>query len=79
MNQMVGAIQYKRLRAPRSDRQALIEPTLAEAVSLLEHNVAQRHAQDRDIRGRSLHDLQCEVRSRMIDAAIETLQAREQK
>jgi hypothetical protein len=70
MNQWVDAIQYRRLRAPRRDGQALVEPPLPEAASLLQRNVAQRLSQDCDIHGRRLHELQADARSRLLRAAI---------
>ena len=70
MNQWVDAIQYRRLRAPRRDGQALVEPPLSEAASLLQRNVAQRLSQDCDIHGRRLHELQADARSRLLRAAI---------
>jgi hypothetical protein len=70
MNQMADAIQYRRLRAPRRDGQALVEPSLSEATSLLQRNVAQRLGQDCDIHGRGLRELQADARSRLLRAAI---------
>ncbi len=70
MNQMADAIQYKPLRAPRGDGQALLEPSMPEAATLLAQNVARRLEQDCEIQGRWLRELQSEARSRMLNSAI---------
>jgi hypothetical protein len=78
MKQMADVIQYKRLRAPRQDGQALIEPRLPEAASLLSLNVTQRLARNCTISGRSLHQLQLAARQRLLASAIDyTLQYRD--
>ena len=71
MNQMADAIQYKRLRAPRGDGQALLEPSMPEAANLLARNVTRRLEQDCEIHGRWLRDLQIDARLRMLASAIE--------
>ncbi len=69
MKQMVDAIEHKRLRAPAGDGQALLDPPLSEAASLLSQNVSLRLERDCEIQGRWLRELQTEARSGMLSGS----------
>lgn len=62
-------IEYRPLRAPREDGQALIDPPLASAGELLAANAARRAARDYDLQGRPLAEVAREGRLELLRRA----------
>ncbi len=63
-------MEYRRLRAPRTDRGVLVEPAWDQFPQLLERNRALRSRYDYDFQGCRFHELVPQARSELIDAAI---------
>ncbi|NLX99253.1 MAG: hypothetical protein GXY83_24210 [Rhodopirellula sp.] len=62
-------VEYRRLRAPREDGAALVDPPFAEVSDLVEHNRRKRQKHEYDFQGRSLTDLAAAAREELLAAA----------
>ena len=71
MSDSVTLIQPRRLRAPREDGSALIDPPFGDAIAWLHASVESRSAQNTDLGGRALADLAADARALMLDAAVQ--------
>lgn len=69
---MAHAIQYRRLRAPRQQGEALIDPPLAEAAELVRENIATSRARYDEVhlQGESLERLRTLAREELFAAAV---------
>lgn len=71
MSDSVTLIQPRRLRAPREDGSALIDPPFGDAIAWLHASVESRSARNTDLGGRALADLAAAARAQMLDAAVQ--------
>lgn len=67
---MGGGLTYRRLRAPRNDGEALIEPSPADVPRLLEANLALAHNRRLEILGHNAAPLVRQARQELGDAAL---------
>ncbi len=70
MSESVSLIQPRRLRAPREDGHALIDPAPIDGIAWIARNIQTRRLQQADLGGHALADLAAEARTRMLAAAI---------
>jgi hypothetical protein len=75
MNEIVSTIAYRRLRAPRADGEALLEPAIADEVAFLQQNIALREQNDCDLRGLPLGGLRTLARQELLSRAKQYTQA----
>lgn len=71
MSVMTGSLAYRRMRAPREDGAALIEPSLESAGELIRHNAALAASHNVDLQGRSLREVAMDVRRDVVREALE--------
>ncbi|MBI3462597.1 MAG: hypothetical protein HY000_05980 [Planctomycetes bacterium] len=71
MIQRGSAVEYRRLRAPRTDRTVWADPPLSAAGEVVAENVARRASYDYDLQGRSLAELSRMARSELLRAAMQ--------
>ncbi|MEE8452118.1 MAG: hypothetical protein V3R99_09395 [Thermoguttaceae bacterium] len=63
-------LEYRRLRAPRGDRTALIEPSLDAVSAMVDANVRLAAERDYDVQGVSLRELSRQARDELLAEAV---------
>lgn len=66
-----SAVEYRRLRAPRTNRSVWADPPLSAAGEIVSENLRRRAGYDYDVQGRSLGELSRMARSELLGAAIQ--------